>query len=243
MNSNNTKPTAYVDVDRWLKAVRDCRLHYETEARKLEESLESIIIEKKRIEHELQKIIHEEELILRTAQAYEERLEQPCRRPSLLGNNLREILIIHFAKSDGVIIGKDASEALVDIGYYRDRKSSNGAVYTVLGRPPFQKLERGIYRIPVDFPEWNRLRRNSGRTPDIRALAKLGLKEPHNNGLVQKVKSMLDKQPNMNIKQVTKELQRQGWDFRGKKPISAVSAAFMRRARDQKRVANKNPAS
>lgn len=239
MNGNNTKPVEYVDVDRWLKALRDSRLHYEAEAKKLDERLDSMIIEKERIEHELERISSEEELIAQTTRAYEERLEKPSKRPSLLGDNLREIMIIHFTESDGLIIGRNVSRALVDIGYFPDRKSADGAVYTVLGRPPFQKLDRGIYLIPRNSPEWNRLRRSNGKTLDIRALAQLGLKEQHKTGLVSKVKSMLAEYPNMNIKQVTKELQRQRWDFGGKNPISAVSAAFMRRKKDQKRALKK----
>lgn len=239
MNGNNTKLTEYVDVDRWLKAVRDSRLHYEVEAKKLDERLGSIIIEKERIEHELERIRSEEELIAKMTRAYEERLAQPSKRPSLLGGNLREIIIIHFAESDGLIIGRNVSEALVDIGYFPDRKSADGGIYTILGRPPFQKLDRGVYLIPKNSPEWNRLRRINGKTLDIRALAQLGLKEQHKTGLVDKIKSMLIEYPNMNIKQATKELQRQGWDFGGKNPISAVSAAFMRRAKDQKRTLKK----
>ena len=238
MNGNNTKPTEYVDVDRWLKALRDSRLHYEAEAKKLDERLASIINEKEHIEREIQNIRVEEELIAQTTRAYEERLEKPSTRPSLLGNTLREIIIIHFAESDGLIMGKNVSVALVDIGYFPDRRSSDGAVYTVLGRPPFQKLDRGVYLIPANSPEWKHLRGTNGNKFDARAIARLSLKGRPKTGLVGKVKRMLIDYPSMDRKQVTKELQRQGWDFGGKNPISAVCAAFMRRAKDQKRALN-----
>lgn len=233
MNGNNTKPIEYVDVDRWVKALRDSRLHYEAEAKKLEERLDSIVVEKERIERELESIIVEEELIAQTTRAYEERLERPSKRPSLLGDTLQEIIIIHFAESDGLIMGKNVSATLAGIGYFPDRKSSDGAVYTVLGRRPFQKLDKGVYLIPTNSPEWNRLRGKNGNKFDARVIARLGLKEQPK--LSVKINSMLSEHPKWNIKQVTKELQRRRWDFRGKNPVSAVSAVFMRRRKGKKR--------
>lgn len=235
MNGNNTKPTEYVDIDRWRKAMRHSRLYYEAEAKKLNERVESMSNELEHIARELGRIKVEEELMSQTIRAYEERLEQPSKRPSLLGDNLREIIIINFAESDGLILGKKVSETLVDIRYFPNRNSADGAVYTALGRMPFRKLDKGVYLIPTNSPEWKRLRGTNGKKLDAHAIARLGLKEQHKTGLVGKVKSMLVEHPNMDRKQVTKELQGQGWDFGGKDPISAVCAAFMRRAKNQKR--------
>ncbi len=238
MNGYKTDQIEYVDIDRWRKAIRNSRLHYEAEAKKLNGRVESISIELESVERELERIRAEEELISQTTRAYEERMEQPSKRSTLQGNNLRETLIIHFASLSGVIIGKEASKALVELRYFSDRNSADGAVYTALGKSPFQKLDKGIYIIPTGSPVWKRLRGTNGKILDARAIAQLGLKAQHKTGLVGKVKSMLVEHPNMNIKQVTKELQRQRWDFGSKNPISAVSAAFMRRAKDQKRVSN-----
>lgn len=238
MNGYKRDQIEYVDVDRWRKAIRDSRLHYEAEAKKLNERIESISIELEGIERELERIRVEEELMSQTIRAYEERIEQPSKRSTLQGNNLRETLIIHFASPSGVIMGKDASRTLVDVGYFSDRNAADGAIYTALGKSPFQKFDKGIYTIPTDSPEWNRLRGTNGNKFDAHAIARLSLKERPKTGLLGKVKRMLIEHPHMNIKQVTKELERQGWDFGGKNPISAVSAAFMRRRKDQKQAVN-----
>ena len=82
-------------------------------------------------------------------------MQRPLKRSPLQGDNLRETLIIHFANLDGLIIGKHTTRALVDIGYFSTRRAADGAVYTTLGKSPFQKFDRGIYIIPTDSPEWN----------------------------------------------------------------------------------------
>ena len=233
MNGYKTDQIEYVDVDRWRKSIRDSRLHYEAEAKRLDERLGSIIVEKERIERELERIRVEEELMSQTIRAYEERIEQSPKRSTLQGNNLRETLIIHFANSNGVIIGKEASKTLVELGYFSDRNSADGAVYTALGKSPFQKFDKGIYIIPTDSSEWKRLKGINGQILNARAIAQLGLKKQPK--LCVKVNSMLAEHPKWNIKHITKELQRQRWDFGGKNPISAVSAAFMKRRKDQKR--------
>ena len=233
MNGYKTDHIEYVDIDRWRTAIRNSRLHDEAEVQKLKGRIESMSLELELLERKLDNYRVEEELMSRTILAYEERMEQPSKRSTFQGNNLRETLIIHFVNSSGVIIGKQASKALVELGYFSDRNSADGAVYTALGKSPFQKFDKGIYIIPTDSPEWKRLRGTNGKILDARALAQLGLKEQPK--LCVKVSSMLAEHPKWNIKHVTKELQRQRWDFEGKNPISAVSAAFMRRRKDQKR--------
>jgi len=238
MNGYKTDQIEYVDVDRWRKAIRDSRLHYEAEAKKLNERIESISIELEGIERALERIRVEEELMSQTIRAYEERMEQPSKRSSLQGNSLRETLIIHFAGPNGKIIGKEASKTLVELGYFSDRNSADGAVYTALGKSPFRKLDKGIYFIPADSPEWKRLKGTNGRILDARAIAQLGYKEQHKTKLMDKVESILAENPSWNRKQVSKELQKQGWDFGGKNPNLVVSGVFMKRAKDQKQTSN-----
>lgn len=238
MNGYKRDQIEYVDVDRWRKAIRDSRLHYEAEAKKLNERIESISLQLENIERELEHIRVEEELMSQTIRAYEERMEQPSRRSTLQGNNLRETLIIHFTNSGGVIIGKEASKTLVELGYFTNRDSADGAVYTTLGKPPFQKLDRGIYFIPTDSSEWKRLKGTNGEILNAHTIARLGLKEQHKTKLMDKVESILAENPTWNRKQVSKELQKQGWDFGGKNPNLVVNGIFMKISKDPKQTPN-----
>lgn len=238
MNGYKTDQPEYLDVDRWRKAILDSRLHYEAEAKKLNERIESTSIELEGIERELERIRAEEELMSQTIRTYEERIEQSPKRSALQGNNLRETLIIHFTSPSGVIVGREASKTLVEIGYFTDRNSADGAVYTALGKSPFQKLDKGIYLIPTDSPEWERLRGTNGKILVPRAVVQIGHKEQHKTKLMDKVESILAENPSWNRRQVSKELQKQGWDFGGKNPNLVVSGVFMKRAQDQKQTSN-----
>ena len=231
MNGYKTDQIEYVDVDRWRKAMRDSRLHYEAEAKKLNERIESISIELESIERELERIRVEEELMSQTVRAYEERIEQPTKRSTLQGNNLRETLIIHFASPSGIIIGKEASKTLVELRYFSDRKSADGAVYTTLGKKPFLKLDKGVYRIPTDSPKLKLLKGTNGRKLDLSKVVR-------RTSIVDEVNSILVEHPDWNRKQVSKELQQQGWDFEGKNSNLVVSGAFMKIAKDHKRALN-----
>ena len=55
---------------------------------------------------------------------------------------------------------------------------------------------------------------------------------------MDKVESILAENPSWNRKKVSKELQKQGWDFGGKNPNFVVSGVFMKRAKDQKQTSN-----
>jgi hypothetical protein len=229
MNEYKLEHIEYVDLDRWRKTIQEARLQYETEVKKLNERLESL-------HAELNRIQDEESLIAQATRAYKARLQQPSKSTALQGGSLREILIIYFAHPDGVIIGKEVSRSLVDIGYFLNRKNADSAIYTTLGKSPFKKLGRGRYIIPTDSAEWSRLKGNGNKVLDTHSLVKLS--QQYRAGLVDRVKSILDEHPTLGVKQVSGELLRQGWDFQGKNPNLAISGAFMRIAKDKKRVSN-----
>jgi len=239
MNGYKTDRIEYVDIDRWRTAIRNSRLHDEAEVQKLKGRIESMSLELELLERKLDNYRVEEELMSRTILAYEERMEQPSKRSTFQGNNLRETLIIHFANPSGLIIGKEASQTLVEFGYFSNRNSADGAVYTTLGKHPFQRLDKGVYLIPADSPEWKRLKGDiNGKILDTSAIVQVGLKEQPKPKLMDKVESILAQHPRWSREQVSKELQNQGWDFGGKYPNRVVAGAFANIAKDKRRVSN-----
>jgi hypothetical protein len=226
MNEYKINKIEYVDIDRWRKSIRDSRLHYEAEKKQLGERINSMSVQLENIERELERIRVEEELMTQTIRAYEERIERPPKRSNLQGNNLRETLIIHFASPSGILIGKETSKALVELKYFSNRTAADGAVYTTLGKPPFQKLDKGIYFIPIDSTDWKLLRGENGNNVDARSIVKSGLKKRPK--LSNRIKDILKNNANMSIKQISRELLRLGWDFQGKNPKLAVSGALVK---------------
>lgn len=153
-------------------------------------------------------------------------------RSRVRGDTLREVLIINHADEDGVVRGAGASSHLHKIEYFPNRRAADSAVYTTLRKPPFLKIEKGVYRIPKESPEWRRLREANGNQPG------LNLDVPPNrvaskfikSGLAELVATLLKKHPDWDRRHVTDFLIQSGWDFGGKNPNFAVSMAFSRLA-------------
>ncbi len=82
------------------------------------------------------------------------------RRPLRAGfvGPLWEILVKHFAGDDGTIVGKDAVNTLVRLGYFANNSAAAGAVYTNLRKPVFVKVRTGVYAISTESEDWTRLR-------------------------------------------------------------------------------------
>lgn len=159
MQQNHNDRIDYLPIDEWRKAVREAIMRNESERRTAEEHLATLAAEYERLRDE-------EELITQAIRAYMARLEAPSKRLQLGGSSLREILIIHFADSDGTIIGREASKALVDIGYFSDRGRADGAIYTILSKHPFVKRFKGIYFVPTNSSDWRSLRQGNGYRPN-----------------------------------------------------------------------------
>ena len=145
----------YIDLVEWRKRFREARIRSDARRRELQEQFEEAIAERERLDLE-------ENLMAQAEAYYAARMENGVRSTRIAGGNLKEVLIINFAAADGVIRGIEASAALVDIGYFSNRQSADGAVYSMLAKPPFVKLDKGVYHVPITSPDWLRLRGSDG---------------------------------------------------------------------------------
>ena len=140
------------------RAARDARLKAESEHRSATERFEATLdalADAQHYEASVADIIHGLASMQNGGPA----------RTRIAGDNLKEVLIINFADSDGFIKGIDATTGLVENGYYSNRETADGAVYTTLGKEPFEKVVRGVYRISTVHVDWIRLRESNGHRP------------------------------------------------------------------------------
>ena len=150
----------YIDLFvEWRKRFREARIRLDARRRELDEELAVLSAEESRLEAE-------ENLIVQAETIYTARMENGIHDTRIAGGNLREVLIINFASPVGVIRGREASAALIDIGYFSNRQSADGAVYNILSKPPFAKFAKGVYIISTKSSEWLRLRGPSDGTFD-----------------------------------------------------------------------------
>ena len=160
MTENHINLDQYEDVTlgHLRRAARDARIHAEAAHRVATERYEETMDE------------------VTEAQQYERMIDEVIRRHAasqngaparvkIAGGNLREVLIINFADQHGTIQGIEATSGLMDLGYYANRETADGAVYTTLGKSPFQKVQKGVYRIATNHPDWVRLRKKNAQQP------------------------------------------------------------------------------
>lgn len=144
-----------IQLSEWRQKVREGLLEAKAEMSVIDERY-------KFVSAEYDRLIGEQELIEQAGRAYNARIQQPSKRTPVAGGNLREVIIINYAHENGLVVGKDVSTGLFEEGYFTDRRTADGAVYTVLNRSPFVKNQRGIYVIPTESPDWIRLRGTNG---------------------------------------------------------------------------------
>ena len=149
---DNSEQTHQIDLDIWREKIREGKIRTQSE-------LHALIERTEEVKDELARFEHEESLIEQAVVVYQARIT-PERSPAglMLEGTLKEILISNFADSEGTVIGSDAASRLTKAGYFKTRRLADGAVYTVLNRDPFFKVEAGIYRVEPDSDEWHKLR-------------------------------------------------------------------------------------
>lgn len=158
-----------IDVVEWRKRLRETIMSIDAQIREIQQQLQSLVAEQERM-------VQEEIVMDQAVTAYSARMRSGTDVVPIAGNSLREVLIINFATSDGIITGRDATLALLDIGYFSSRSTADGAIYSTLAKHPFTKVDKGIYRISTDSLDWMRLRGTNGHR-DIETLVENALPE------------------------------------------------------------------
>ena len=227
MTTESGRETVNLTFEQWKIALEVTFRAVEADTREAEERL-------RELQAQLAALQEERALLERAALAVKSRLRHvDTPRSRVPGNTMWEVLILNFADEEGIIRGAVAASRLHEIGYFANRRSADGAVYTNLRKPPFVKVEKGVYRIPTDSPEWIRLRESNGHQPQM-PLATAKPKKFVKSGLGDAVADILAQHPNWDRRIVTNYLVTSGWDFRGKNPNFAVSMAFTRLAKKPK---------
>ena len=129
-------------------------------------------------------------------------------------------LIIEIAKQSGGILNmSDATDILFEAKVGGDKKHIRHNIDTARYRMSehFARISRGQYRftnyVPVKKPVENKLVRDGK-----------GKNEP--SGVRQAVRTLKEKNPQMTAKEVLNHLVASGFDFKGRKPTSAVNLTW-----------------
>ena len=130
----------------------------------------------------------------------------------------REMLEMLAQDNGGVLVAKDAIRAMRAAEIFGNPANAESAVYSNLNRSRrFQKVAPGIYRLGEPLNTTQRQQR-------------------HGKGLVDIVRELRQQNPIATRGELADVILRQGFDFGGKNPKFAVSAAWMFLAREKKRL-------
>ncbi len=128
----------------------------------------------------------------------------------IAGMSQKAVLKFIAAQTDNTLVVAHAEKLMKAAGVFGNPEHADSAVYsTILRSPEFVKVDRGVYRV-IEVPPKLAARRD--RT---------------DSGLRRLVKSLKEKNPALTRDQVQEELVKGGFDFRGKRPLSAINMAWV----------------
>lgn len=197
----------------WIKETMELINDLEKRRNEIEGDLSSLMNEKDELE---QQIIAAEYLIRLYRNKHKE-LAIPLDdvRPGYFGSKTYpEILIDIATKSNNFLKVADAVEIMLCANVGKDKRSIQANTYSALGRMKqhFSKIRNGEYRYTNGIQ----------KTPMQRGTKFVRTK----SGVQQAVKELKDRNPQMTNKEVLNHLLRTGFDFKGKKPSSAVNIVW-----------------
>lgn len=155
---------------------------------------------------------------------YRERFLQPqsesarveLTRDDVTNKTQREIIELIASRNDGFFNTKTGIPLMKQLGVFGNPANASAMVWRVLSRPnsKFERVSPGLYR----------LQKHGEGVPRV-----------VRSGLVEKVREIRQSNPNMTRTQIANALVTTGYDFQGKHPAFAVSAAWMSLERERKR--------
>ena len=128
----------------------------------------------------------------------------------------REILSLLAKRNRGWIVASRAILAMTNAGIYPSADEASPQVYTLLRSSEFEKVFPGIYR----FNE------NALANPSTESAGPVSLTE--------RIQEFQQKHPDWDATRILAELQREGWDFGDKKPMSSVTMGIANLAKRRK---------
>ena len=126
----------------------------------------------------------------------------------------KEILRLIASRNSGLLIANQAVKLMREAGVFGNPDNASSAVYSVLKRArEFERVGQGVYKLR----DWT----EAAIIPPAKVKRARTV-----SGVRGAVKELKEKYPEMSKEEVLNTLIRNGFDFKGKKPVSAVNLAW-----------------
>ncbi len=147
----------------------------------------------------------------------------------IAGKSQKEILLLLARRNNGVLLARKAIVIMKKLGVFGNPDNAGSAVYSILRRAKeFDRVGQGVYK----------LRNSLAHNSDVVVTDKLGpgtIVEPKRpevkrvrvlSRVRQAVKELRDNNPNITKQEILMKLSNIGFDFKGKKPSSAINMSW-----------------
>jgi len=131
-------------------------------------------------------------------------------------NNLLDII----SANNGILVAVDATGILVEAGVIDDREHARNLIYSTLHShsKDVEKIREGVYRL--------RKRSNTKKSTTIIRIGYPKKRRVVKSGIRERVRILKELHPQMTKKQMLNRLLNEGFNFKGKKPTSAINVTW-----------------
>ncbi len=129
------------------------------------------------------------------------------------GRSYREILCLIASHSNGLLIARQAIRLMKDANVFGNPLNADSVVYSILNRSQeFIRVGKGVYKLKAGSGKSKLLTRKNGGA----------------GALKQAIQELKRKNPQMTKAEVLSTLIKKGFDFKGKRPGSAVNIVWVK---------------
>lgn len=134
-------------------------------------------------------------------------------RRDIMDRSYREILNLIGTRNGGLLIARQAIRLMKEANIFGNPDNADSIVYSILNRSPeFVKVGKGVYKLkPLG-------ERNKLFTKEVRTAGDLR----------QAIQELKEKNPQVTKSEVLRTLIKKGFDFKGKRPSSAVNIVWVK---------------
>lgn len=139
----------------------------------------------------------------------------------IMDRSYREILSLIGSRNSGLLIARQAIRLMREASVFGNPDNADSIVYSILNRSPeFVKVGKGVYKLkPLE-------ERNKLFTKEVRTAGDLR----------QAIQKLKEKNPQVAKSEVLRTLIKKGFDFKGKRPSSAVNMVWVKLGHTSKEI-------
>lgn len=131
----------------------------------------------------------------------------------IIDRSYREILDLIASRNNGLLIARQAIRVMKEANVFGNPSNADSVVYSILNRSrEFVRVGKGVYKLNANGGKTELTAKKDGRTGELQ----------------RAIKELREKNPQMTKTEALNTLVKKGFDFRGKRPSSAVNMVWVR---------------